>query len=306
VNAPARTRAARDALCAAASVVLVGFVCVHLDSAERVSASLLRWESIQLDDLLLTSCWAILAMTWFALRRWREAQLSLAAARKSELEKASYVEKLEQLSAQLLWAEQAERTRIAELLHDEVGQTLYACRLELERAQRRAHEPELAALIGAAHALAGDAMSHTRELTTQMSPPILTDLGLADAVEWLLARAGERFGIATEFEASAAWRSVHERMVEPVFQSLRELIANAVKHAQASTVRVSAALGPDGRVQIRVQDDGCGFAREAVGARGFGLFSIERRMSHLGASLQIASERERGTVACLQLPASLA
>jgi signal transduction histidine kinase len=46
--------------------------------------------------------------------------------------------------------------------------------------------------------------------------------------------------------------------------------------------------------------------RESAGARGFGLFSIERRMSHLGASLQIASEREHGTLACLQLPAALA
>jgi signal transduction histidine kinase len=296
--------AARDAVVAAIIVVLGGVLCVYLDTAERISASVLRWESIELDDLLLTSCLAICASTWFAVRRWREARRSLLVERQSELEKAAYVVRLEELSAQLLWAEQAERTRIAELLHDEVGQTLYACRLQLERAQQRTADSELGSLLAEAHTLAGDAMANTRDLSTHLSPPVLHDLGLADAVEWLLQRTEQRFGVKTSFEASAAWQAVHERLHDPVFQSVRELVSNAVKHAQASTLSVSAALCDDGQVQIRVQDDGHGFAHEPGQQRGFGLFSIERRLSCLGARLDIQSSREHGTLAALQLPAS--
>jgi signal transduction histidine kinase len=213
------TSAARDAYLACACVLAGGLFFVKLDTAERITASVLHWESIQLDDLLLTSGLAVCATSWFALRRWRDAQRSLRAERESEREKARYVVQLEELSAQLLTAEQTERARIAEHLHDEVGQTLYACRLQLELAQSRAQDRELGQLLAEAYALAGSAMANTRELSAQLSPPILHDLGLSDAIEWLLSRTEQRFGVKTHFAAGPAWRQVQTRLHEPVFAS---------------------------------------------------------------------------------------
>jgi len=301
-----KTRAARDAAWAAAAVLCGGLSCVQLDTAEWLAPRLLHWEFLQLDDLLLTSWLAICASTWFAVRRWRDAQRALRAEQASEREKAEYVARLEALSAQLLQTEQAERTRIGELLHDEVGQTLYACRLQLERAQSRTREPALAALLAEAHTLAGDAMASTRELTARMSPPILHDLGLGEAVEWLLSRTEQRFGVQTRFVADDAWQRIDRALHEPVFQSVSELVANAVKHARAEVLEVAAVQrGP--LIEVRVSDDGGGFAPGVRPAQGFGLFSIERRMARIGARLAIesgATRGARGTSAVLQLPAA--
>jgi signal transduction histidine kinase len=300
----ARTsRATRDAWLAALVVVCGGGVFVTWDGAEHLTASLLRWEWLQLDDLLLTSFLAISALTWFATRRWADARRALALHLASEHEKAKYVAKLEELSAQLLQTEQAERNRIGELLHDDVGQTLYACRLQLERALARADDPRLRELVAEAHTLAGDAMSSTRELTTRISPPVLQDLGLPEAIEWLLARTAQRFGVQTRFDSTGPWHAIDEHWHEPVFSSVSELISNAVKHAQASCIRVSASADAH-TVRVQVQDDGRGFAPARTETRGFGLFSIEQRMARIGAQLQIASEQQRGTRAVLQLRAT--
>ncbi|MET0386810.1 MAG: ATP-binding protein [Polyangiales bacterium] len=298
------TRATRDAIAAAVLVGVGGALCVFLDTAEWLSANVLRWESIQLDDLLLASILAICATTWFALRRWREARRLLDAQAASEREKALYVAKLEELSGELLRSEQTERARIAELLHDDVGQTLYACRLQLEHARSRTADAALQAVLTEAYELAGNAMASTRDLSSQISPPILHDLGLADAVEWLLTRTEQSFGVTAELVGGDAWREVHERLHEPVFQSVRELIANAIKHARARTLRVSAVRASDGGITIDVHDDGQGFVVERGNRSGFGLFSVERRMAHLGAQLQIVSLPGRGTCASLRLPAA--
>lgn len=299
------SRAARDALLAALIVFCGGLMCVHWDTAEHLTAGVLRWEWLQLDDLLLTSAIAICAVTWFAMRRWSEARRALALHVASEQENAKYVAKLEELSAQLLQTEQAERARIGELLHDDVGQTLYACRLQLERALARASDAGLRNLVAEAHSLAGDAMSSTRELTTRINPPVLQDLGLPEAIEWLLARTQQRFGVQTSFVSEGPWRDIADTWREPVFHSVSELITNAVKHANAKTIRVSASSNQN-TIDISVDDDGRGFAPETIQTRGFGLFSIEQRMARIGARLHIESVTHHGTRASLQLRAAAA
>jgi signal transduction histidine kinase len=85
-----------------------------------------------------------------------------------------------------------------------------------------------------------------------------------------------------------------------VFHSVRELLTNVAKHAHASEVDVAAAIGGGHALRVSVSDNGCGFESP----RGFGLFSIERRMAWLGAELHIESVLGRGTRATLELPAA--
>jgi signal transduction histidine kinase len=238
---------------------------------------------------------------WFALRRLQDSTRQLRALQRSEAEKARYVDRLEELSAQLLQTEQRERARLAEVLHDSVGQTLYACRLQLDRVGGRIADAETQRLLGEARELASAAMAHTRDLTTDLSPPILHDLGLTEAVEWLLQRLNERFEMGARLLPGEGWERIPQRWHAPVFLSVQELLVNAGKHAAATRVEVSAQAGRDGQVRVRVLDDGRGFAGGASTA-GFGLLSIERRMVGMGAELQIESSPRVGTAATLLLP----
>lgn len=299
---PTRERAARDGLLAIL-VVSFGAVCfVQYDTAERITNALRPLEHFEIDDLILGSGLAVLAAGWFAWRRWRDAMRELAAREASERDKARYVEQLERLSAQLIETESGERARIAGLLHDEIGQTLYACRLQLESAQAHASEPERSRQLQAALALASAAMERTRDLTVDLCPPVLRDLGLGEALEWLATRTRERWQLAAKVVPGGEWDRVPVAWREPVFQSVNELLANAAKHARATEVEVSAAASGDGRLRVCVRDNGCGLPQDARNRQGFGLFSIERRMAWLGGQLSVESATGAGTCAVLELP----
>ncbi|HKU44497.1 MAG TPA: sensor histidine kinase [Polyangiales bacterium] len=295
---------ARDALIAALGVGIAAPVIVHFDGAERITAAALRWERFQLDDLLLSAGLAILALGWFAWRRWRDAARELVARRRIEQENARYLQRLEQLSSQLLAAEQDARTRLSELLHDEVGQTLYASRLQLERLEARLQEAACRALLEDARQQVDEALARTRDLTLELHPPVLHDLGLGSALQWLAERTEQRAQLPVHVAGGAIWNDVPDTWHAAIFQSVRELVANAVKHARASRVDITVERGGDGRLRISVSDDGCGFVYARDARSGFGLFSTERRLAWLGASLQVDSTLQRGTSVTLQLPVS--
>ena len=301
---PLSRRALYDALAALAVVLAGGALFTALDAVESVVKLAARFEGIELDDLLLTSGLAVAALFWFALRRLHDASRQLAKLQESEREKARYVARLEELSLALLETEQRERTRLAEALHDSVGQTLFACGLELDRLAARVSDPVARRTLASARELTDAALAHTRNLTADLSPPILHDLGLCEAIEWLLARLPERFELEGTLVPSEGWERIPARWHEPVFQSVRELVVNAGKHARATKVEVSIASGENGEVRVRVRDDGRGFVAGASASNhgGFGLLSIERRMACIGAELVIESAVDSGTRATLVLP----
>jgi signal transduction histidine kinase len=278
-----------------------GLLFVSADVVELLTPTLLRWEAAELDDLLLTACLAIVATTWFAIRRWLDSATQLAELRRSAQERAAYLERLEELSTQLLDAEARERDRIADVLHDEVGQTLYACQLKLEVLAAALDDPDALALLDQATALTAAAMTHARDLSMELSPPALHDLGIADAIETLLSRLEQRYALPMRFAPNAAWEHIPREFVGPVFHSVKELVVNAAKHASASTVSLSAELADGHRVRVIVRDDGTGFEVRPSKPRGFGLFSIERRMACMHGRLEIDSIPGKGTTAILHL-----
>jgi signal transduction histidine kinase len=300
-------RAALDLWIAAGIVLAGGSLFVTMDAIEWLSPAALRWEVIELDDVLLTLCLAAAVASWFAFRRWSDSTRQLAELRRAAEERAFYLERLEELSSQLLQAEQRERDRLAEVLHDEIGQTLYACQLKLELLASANRFTGAAAggnsardLLAQASELTSAAMTQARDLSIQLSPPALHDLGIAEAIEALLPRLQERYGLRMRFDPGPAWDSIPRRWYGPVFHSVSELVVNAAKHAGASCVALSAKLGADGDVRVIVSDDGDGFDARARSS-GFGLFSIERRMACMNGALEIESEPARGTTAMLRL-----
>ena len=143
-----------------------------------------------------------------------------------------------------------------------------------------------------------------------LSPPLLDELGLSAAVvEWLETQVGQRYNIETAFldERDDHFEHLIEESARAIlFRNVRELLINVVKHAQSNKVSVHLKNSND-RMKIIVEDDGIGFDPEAAIQSGplnggFGLFSIQERMTDLGGSFEIASEPGKGCKATLTVP----
>lgn len=143
----------------------------------------------------------------------------------------------------------------------------------------------------------------TRSLTYELSPPLLYEIGLDAALEWLGEHFESRYGLACVFKCTNEPETLD---VEPrivLFQSARELLFNVVKHAQARTAEIVVTRNPNS-VLLSIRDDGAGFdptkIKSATG--GFGLFNVRERMQHSGGELKIESSSPGGTCVTLVLP----
>jgi signal transduction histidine kinase len=297
-DGPLRHRAARDALLAVGVTAVGGLLFTAFDVAERGAPAVNRGEVYELDDLLLTLALALVAALWFAFRRSSESRSQLHALRLSERQRAEYLQRLEDLSNELLLSEAQARQKLAATLHDRVGQPLYAARLRIELAAASTGCAVDEAL-SEAHALVTEAMAVSKDLSVELSPPILHDLGLREAVRWLLQRLQARYGFEGRFEDGPDWDTVPQHLHEALFASVSELLTNAGKHARARSVSVALARLSDAALAVTVRDDGIGFTPATAGRKGFGLFSIERRLACMDGSLGVHSTPSAGTVAVL-------
>ena len=224
-------------------------------------------------------------------------------------ELVSSQEQLRALATQLNLAEQRERTRLAAELHDHLAQMLVLVRLRLGQAKvgPLAHSIQM---IKQAEDVVNESLTYTRNLVAELSPPVLHEFGLFTALRWL-GEQMQRYhlNVAVRIDAPDELR-LPENQAVLVFQSVRELLLNAVKHAGSKRASVIAA-GGEGLLKIVVADTGVGFdpitltsQRSAAMSSKFGLFSIRQRMEALGGRLELYSKPGEGTRATLMLPLS--
>jgi signal transduction histidine kinase len=145
-------------------------------------------------------------------------------------------------------------------------------------------------------------------LIFDLSPPILYELGLKDALSWLAEDLGKRWGIRIEISDDTLAKPLDDATAGLVFRAVRELITNVLKHAQAPSAHVSLRRSGD-QLEIDVEDHGVGFDPEAVTTSstggGFGLFSVREQINRLGGTMKVESRRRRGTSVSLRLPLKL-
>lgn len=214
-----------------------------------------------------------------------------------------------QLLARLTMAEQEERRQVSQILHDDLQQLLYGIEMKVTLIEQDMHDGNRAGLLAdlqEARAWIGQAIATTRQLTVDLSPPILRDEGLADALEWLRSQMRELHGLQVDLEAGHSFYLPDQDRRVLLFHVVRELLFNVKKHSgvNQATVRLSEV---DGRVIIEVIDRGAGFdaralALRSIQERGFGLFNIGERLKLLGGRLEIVSEPDSGTRVIAQLP----
>ena len=219
----------------------------------------------------------------------------------------AYQDQLRSLASQLTLAEEQERRRIATEIHDRISQSLALAKIKLGAlgAELSLHEEN--ANLAAIRSLLEQCIHDTRSLTFDLSPPFLYELGLRKALEWLLADIEKQHGVRTRLEWNDEAGSYDDDVRILLYQSIRELLINVVKYAQAKTAQVS--LHKDDRgLHVLVEDDGKGFLVNPDGFHmskeggGFGIFSIQERFQHLGGSIRVESIPHHGTKISLDLP----
>ena len=214
--------------------------------------------------------------------------------------------KLRLLSAKLSLAEEAERRRIAEMLHEDVQQLLVAARMQLAALCRTRDASEREPIAREIADALERSFRLTRSLSVELAPPVLYEHGLAAALEWLAAETGKNYNVkvTVEAESSANPEAADVRIF--LFRAVRELLLNSVKHTAGSAVHVTMRhLRPD-KIRIIVADGGPGFDPallddKRTSSQKFGLFNIRERVSSFGGEFHINSSPKRGTQITLSL-----
>ncbi len=217
-----------------------------------------------------------------------------------------YQGQLKRLASQLTLAEEQERKRIATELHDRIGQNLVSSKFKLGLLQQTSTTGVGTTLFRELEELIGQIIQDTRSLIFEISPPVLHELGLEPALEWLTEQTSQRYGFACDFEDDQQPKPLEKDTRVILFQVVRELLTNVVKHAQSRQTKVNLWT-TDEQIAIRVEDDGIGFDTSRLDSQaspkgGFGLFSISERVDLLGGKFNIESDPGRGTRVVIMAP----
>lgn len=220
---------------------------------------------------------------------------------------------LSRLASDLTLAEQHTREQIARTLHDGLQQVLVTAALDLDRRiGRDSRQGAGDELLFQVKGHIDEAIAAARSLSLELFPPVLHASGLPAALRWLAKQTQSKYGVAVEVTADPVASPARKDVRTLLFESVRELLFNAVKHARVDRVTIRLTLEPDDTLRIVVEDAGVGFdpaelaEREQTGQVGWGLFSIRERVTLLGGRFEIESAPRRGTRFSLVAPRGVA
>jgi PAS domain S-box-containing protein len=220
------------------------------------------------------------------------------------LELTQRATQLRALTGELALAEQRERSRLANILHDHLQQMLVAAKFRLT-ILGRSRDDVVAQATKEVEELINESILASRSLTAELSPPILHEAGLNEGLQWLARRMADTQGLFVDLELNES-SHLPEDLKILLFQSVRELLFNVVKHANTRSAVVNLRQF-DGTLQVTVSDQGSGFDPAAMplvgeGSRGFGLLGIQERLKYMGGMLEIESNPGQGSRFVLSVP----
>ena len=244
------------------------------------------------------------------LRDLNETLEQRVAERTAEAQQRA--EQLRMLAWELSQTEQRERKRLAQILHDHLQQLLVAARMSISELRRRmqgqapapTNSQGPAQIVDRIDTLLSESIEASRSLTVELSPPILHDAGLVPALHWLVRQQEEKHGLRVHIQTQPDAEPGSEDMKVLLFQVVRELLFNTVKHAGVREAQVELTRRED-QLQIVVADEGAGFELRGLRQKpegSFGLFSIRERLRLLGAEMSIDTGVDRGTRVTLVAP----
>jgi PAS domain S-box-containing protein len=232
----------------------------------------------------------------------------ITGRKKAEKELYDYQNQLKALTSQLTLAEEKERKRFAEYLHDEIGQYLFVSQIQLEQLKTSQASKENKEVLDSIINNIKHMIDKSRSLTFELSSPILHELGLEKALEWLVEHFYKQYNIRVGLQDDCREKILSDDIKIFLYQAVRELLTNVAKHARVKDAIVSIKKD-NSNMQISVEDKGVGFnslnADSKKDHKGFGLFRINERAGQFGGHLEIVSKPKGGTIATIIVPLSL-
>jgi two-component system CheB/CheR fusion protein len=232
-----------------------------------------------------------------------EIEAKAAANEQLEERVRERTQELGRLSRELALAEVRERQTIARDLHDGLGQELNTASIKLDALRVDVTRISRPALDEIAQLLEG-VVREMRSLTAQLNPPVLEQLGLVAAIEWLSEEMRKTYHLEVLLKDDQSPKPLDSITASILFRAVRELLINVARHAKVKIARVTTRLS-EGQLTVKVLDQGPGFAASSSSSKtsaGLGLATMRERITHIGGTFQIRSDRKRGTTATIQVP----
>lgn len=288
-----------------------------VDTTSRMRA----WSTLKGWLFVVSTAGLLLVLLRRVFKRMRQAQRDLEASREqlkvwNETLEARVAERtalaerraaeLRALALELARAEQRERRRVAQILHESFQQLLVAAKFNISLLENHPERPAEVPL-GSIRQAVDEAIRVARLLTVELCPPILYDVGLAQAFQWLARWMQERHALQVQvILPTAVVEPPEEDLRVMLFHAVRELLLNVVRHSGVRSAQVEMTC-QDNQLRIAVTDDGCGFdplrrPEQRDLTAGYGLFSIRERIEQIAGRLEVTSAPGHGTRVCLIVP----
>jgi signal transduction histidine kinase len=213
-------------------------------------------------------------------------------------------EQLRELSRHLDTVKEQERTDIAHEIHDELGGTLTAAKIDTLSLMKQLppERIDLASRAASVEALLDQALDITRRISRRLRPPVL-DFGIVAGIEWQARDFSKRVGLACEFNCRDEEIELEAARSTAAFRILQEALTNIAKHADATHVWIDLEVNQADRVVLRIADDGCGISEEDILKSGsFGIRGMRERAKALDGTLRVSAPPAGGTEIELTFP----
>ncbi len=225
---------------------------------------------------------------------------------KNEKEIEDYQKKLKHLSTEIVLIEERQRKAIAANIHDNLSQSLVISKMRLNELLNQISQKQWADEVRTVVNLVSEALENSRKITYDLSPPVLYELGLVEALEWLAEKMEREYELEVGFQSEIEHIMLPDSRLILVYRAVQEVLNNVVKHAHATKVNLQIMKEDHKRFMICVKDNGVGFDKHKATGKsmtgGFGLFAVKERIENLSGALEIISVKEKGTKVKIFIP----
>ena len=229
---------------------------------------------------------------------------NISERKKAEEELKQSEEQLRDLTAHLQSIREQERTLIAREMHDELGQSLTALKMDLSWLDRKTPKDQkpLVDIIISMRKLIDSTLQTVKRISTELRPELLDDLGLSAAIEWQGEEFQNRTGIKTEVTMDPEEIILDQDCSTAIFRIFQEALTNVARHANATRVTVKLKIKAN-KLELRVKDNGKGITEKQIsGPKSFGLIGIQERVHFLGGEVNIRGVQDKGTTVTVRIP----
>ena len=281
-----------------------GWICM----ADKVGADAFTFEDERILSILAAQVGRIFenGSLYAELRqRIEQVQVESAERKRAVDELRETTLQLKALSARVLEAQETERRRVAHELHDELGQSLTAIKINVQ-ARGRFGDGSCAGSDAETLRIVDDALDQVRRLALALRPSMLDDLGLAPALRWIAEQTAARTGLAMRLDVQEHHPRLAPELETACFRIVQESLTNIMRHARAKEVHISLHKNGDDLLLV-VRDDGVGFdlagmRSRAVAGGSMGVLGMQERATLVGGRLDIETVAGKGSALVLRCP----